>query len=308
MTLPEVTHIYQNHTFDSTRWRNFMPRDDDIVISTSYKSGTTWMQNIVAQLLFLGQEEVPFAWDVSPWIDTRLNRPIEEVMADLQKQTHRRFLKTHLALDGIPFFSKVKYIVVAREARDVFMSWWNHYSNYVDAAYERMNNTPGRVGDPIPRCPNDINDYWRTWITRGWFAWECEGYPHSGNMHHTQTWWDFRHLDNILFVHFNDLLVDLEGEIGRVAAFLDMAVTADQIQTVAQAVSFTALKRRATADPQAAKDTWREGMATFFNKGTNGRWRNILSAEEVAMYEKTATKVLTPDCKRWLELGRAAFN
>ncbi len=39
------------------------------------------MQNIVAQLLFLGQEEVPFAWDVSPWIDTRLNRPIEEVMA-----------------------------------------------------------------------------------------------------------------------------------------------------------------------------------------------------------------------------------
>jgi aryl sulfotransferase len=81
MKLPEVTRIYQNHTFDSTRWRNFVPRDDDIVISTSYKSGTTWMQNIVAQLLFLGQEEVPFAWDVSPWIDTRLNRPIEEVMA-----------------------------------------------------------------------------------------------------------------------------------------------------------------------------------------------------------------------------------
>jgi aryl sulfotransferase len=49
-------------------------------------------------------------------------------------------------------------------------------------------------------------------------------------------------------------------------------------------------------------------MATFFNKGTNGRWRNILSAEEVAMYEETATKVLTLDCKRWLELGRAAFS
>jgi len=52
MTLPEVTRIYQNHTFDSMRWQKFVPRDDDIVISTSYKSGTTWMQNIVANLVF----------------------------------------------------------------------------------------------------------------------------------------------------------------------------------------------------------------------------------------------------------------
>ncbi len=303
MKLPELTRIYQNHTFDSTRWQAFVPREDDIVVSTSYKSGTTWMQNIVAQLVFLGQE-VPFAWEVSPWIDTRLGRPTEEVMAELENQQHRRFLKTHLALDGIPFFPQVKYIVVARDARDVFMSWWNHYSNYVDGMYERMNNTPGRVGDPCPRCPDDIHDYWRIWIRRGWFAWEHEGYPHSGNMHHTQTWWDFRHLDNILFVHFNDLLTNMAEEIERVAAFLDIGLTADQLSMITEAVSFAALKQRAMADPEAGTETWKEGMATFFHKGTNGRWRDVLSDEEVAMYEETAVKVLTPDCKKWLEQGR----
>jgi aryl sulfotransferase len=277
------------------------------VIATSYKSGTTWMQFIVNELIFLG-EPAPVMWDVALWLDSRFYPDVKERIEILEAQEHRRSIKTHLALDGLPFFPEVKYIVVARDARDVFMSWWNHYSNYTDEFYERMSSLPGRVGLPLPRCPEDIHDYWHLWITQGWFEWEMEGYPQWGNMHHTQTWWNYRHLDNILFVHFNDLLADLEGEIMRVAAFLDIPITADQLSTVAQAVNFAAIKRRATADPEAATDTWKEGMATFFHKGTNGRWRDVLSAEEVEMYEKTAAKVLTPECKRWLERGRLAFG
>ena len=93
------------------------------------------------------------------------------------------------------------------------MSFWNHYSQFSDANYELLNDTPGRVGDPLPRCPADLHELWRDWISRGWFEWESEGYLHWSNMQHTQTWWDFRHLKNILFVHFNDLLADLVGEI-----------------------------------------------------------------------------------------------
>jgi aryl sulfotransferase len=306
--LPEVLHVYQNHSFDSTRWRLYQPRDDDVIIATSYKSGTTWMQYIVHQLIFLGQAEAPSLWDVAFWLDSRYNPELEEVIATLEAQQHRRSIKTHLALDGLPFFPQVKYIVVARDACDVFMSWWNHYSNYTDGFYTYINSLPGRVGPSLPRCPEDIHDYWRQWIARGRFEWEVEGYPQWGNMHHTQTWWNYRHLDNILFVHFNDLLADLEGEIGRVAAFLDISITADQLSTVAQAVSFAAIKQQATADPEAGTDTWKGGMATFFHKGVNGRWRNVLSEEEVAMYEETAVKVLTPECKLWLEQGRRAFD
>ena len=98
--LPQREHVYQNHELDNTYWDSFTPRNDDIVIATSIKSGTTWMQTIVANLIFQGQELPPQIWQLSPWIE---NRPsdIKAKLDLLEAQTQRRFVKTHLPLDGL---------------------------------------------------------------------------------------------------------------------------------------------------------------------------------------------------------------
>src|SRR5690606_6664059 len=124
----------------------------------------------------------------------------------LEAQQHRHFIKSHIALDGLPYYPQVKYIVVGRDARDIFMSYLNHVANFNDDFVNALNGAPGRRGPPFPPYPGDLHEFWRQWITRGWFEWENEGYPCYGNMHHTQTWWNYRHLGNILFVHYNDLL------------------------------------------------------------------------------------------------------
>lgn len=307
LDLPQVTRTYQNHVMDSTHWQHYTPCAGDVVVSTSYKSGTTWMQYIVLQLIYSG-EGVPNLSSVSPWVDFRL-LPVPELKRILETSQKRRCLKTHLALDGLPYYPQVNYIVVGRDARDVFMSWWNHYSNFTDQAYDGLNNTPGRVGDPMPRCPQDILDYWRIWITCGWFPWEQEGYPHSGNLHHTQSWWQFRHLPNLLFVHFSDLLANLEQEIARVAEFLAIPASPALIATIANAVSLQEVKKDPTKllDPDQARFIWKDGVKTFFHKGTNGRWKDVLTREDLALYEQTAAAVLRPDCRRWLETGRIAL-
>jgi len=46
------------------------------------------------------------------------------------------------------------------------------------------------------------------------------------------------------------------------------------------------------------------GGDSFINKGTNGRWRDVLSAEEVAAYEARAIAELGPDCAAWLATGK----
>ena len=71
-----------------------------------------------------------------------------------------------------------------------------------------------------------------------------------------------------------------------------------------QAVSLATMRNEALqaeqADP-ARTSVWKEGGKTFFFKGTNGRWKGVLSTEELALYDKTVTKVLTSDCRAWLE-------
>src|SRR4051812_25514517 len=218
---PVRTREYRNHHLDSTRWDGFVVRDDDIIITTAYKAGTTWTQRILASLLH-GPGPLPLPLgELSEWIDARWHGPIEPILARVEAQQHRRFLKSHLAADGLRFFPEAKYIVVGRDTRDVFMSLFNHYSGYTDFMYLLLNDAD-RPGPEFPRCPADPRELWPRWISEGWFDWEPDGWPYWSHSHHLTTWWDAREQPNVLFVHYGDLKSDPESEIRRIAAFCDI--------------------------------------------------------------------------------------
>jgi aryl sulfotransferase len=86
---------------DSRLRAKYRPRPDDIIIATPPKCGTTWMQQIAGSLVFQDARPREFP-TVSPWIDPRLQGSAEQTYALLEAQTHRRFIKTHLPIDGLP--------------------------------------------------------------------------------------------------------------------------------------------------------------------------------------------------------------
>src|SRR6266436_1842228 len=135
-TIPQRTRVYRCHHLDSTRWDDIVPRPDDIVITTSLKAGTTWTQRIVSLLVFQTVELPKTLHWVSPWPDSRFIIPRAEMREVVEGLRHRRFLKSHLALAGLPYWESTKYIYVGRDTRDVFMSTWNHVRAYTPFARE----------------------------------------------------------------------------------------------------------------------------------------------------------------------------
>ena len=288
---PKKTRELHNHHFDSTVWNNFQFRDDDIVIATYGKSGTTWLQQIVGQLIFNGDEDLELG-ALSPWVDLRVP-PKDEKLKAIEAQDHRRFVKTHLPVDALVFSPQAKYLYIARDGRDVVWSLYNHHVNAKDSWYETMNDTPGLVGPPIERPPEDIRQYFNEWL-------EGDGYPFWPFFESVASWWDIRDLPNVLLLHFAELKHDLPGAIRRIADFLGIAVDEAVFPAIVEHCTFAYMKRHAEKSAPMGGRAWEGGAKTFINKGTNGRWRDVLSPEENARYEKIARRELGDACAAWL--------
>lgn len=291
---PVKSREFHNHHFDSTMWNGFKFRDDDIIIATYAKSGTTWVQQIVGQLLFNGAEDVDVA-ELSPWLDLRV--PPREIKLPLvEAQTHRRFLKTHLPVDALVFSPQAKYLYVGRDGRDVLWSMYNHHANANAAWYEALNDSPGLVGPRIEPPPASIREYYHGWL-------DHNGFPFWPFWEHIQSWWDIRALPNVLLVHFANLKRDLPGEIRRVAEFLGTPIDAARWDAIETHCGFDYMKQHASKSAPLGGALWDGGAQTFINKGTNGRWREVLSADDIAKYERMAGESLSPACAHWLATG-----
>ena len=164
VTYPKKSRDLHNMLMDSTRWGGFKFRDDDIVIDTWAKSGTTWTQQIVSQLIFNGAEDLP-AMDLAPWLDLRVV-PFDETIADLEAQTHRRFIKSHLPADALDISPKAKYLFLARDGRDVIWSWYKHLLHMTPEFFDMIRDTPDRVGPPLEPPTVDVHDFFHGWLEK----------------------------------------------------------------------------------------------------------------------------------------------
>jgi aryl sulfotransferase len=291
---PQKTRELHNHHFDSTIWNDFRFRDDDIVIATYAKSGTTWVQQIVSQLIFDGAEGLEVA-EMSPWLDLRV--PLKEVkLPAVESQAHRRFLKTHLPVDALVCSPRAKYLYIGRDGRDVVWSMHNQHANANEFWYQALNDTPGRVGPPIGRPPASVRAYFAEWM-------EKDGHPFWPFWENVRSWWEIRDLPNLLLLHFGQLKADLPGQIRRIASFLSIPIDERRWPAILEHCSFAYMKAHATKSVPLGGAFWDGGATTFVHQGTNGRGRDVLGEADCRWYEETARRELGEDCARWLATG-----
>lgn len=173
---------------------------------------------------------------------------------------------------------------------------YNHHATANEKWYGALNDTPGLVGPRIEPPPASIREYFNNWL-------EGDGYPFWSFWENISSWWNVRHLPNVMLVHFNELKRDLPGEIQRIAAFLDIAIDQKRWPAIREHCGFDYMKAHAADVVPLAGALWEGGAQTFLHKGTNARWRDVLSREEIARYEQIAREKLGDACFARLVTG-----
>jgi hypothetical protein len=242
---------------------------------------------------------------ISPWIDM-LTRNIDDIVADLDAQQHRRFIKSHTPLDGLPDAPGVTYIGVGRDPRDVCLSWDNHASNNDAVAMFTarfhavgLDDIADRLAEGPPERPErQIDRFWE------WF--EVDRPPEEashdlgGMILHLSQMWARRDEPNVIMLRYEDLEADLEGEMRRLAARLDIEVDESRWSEFVVAASFANMRANAdTIAPESSQKLWHDNQQ-FFNTGHSGGWRDLLDSDDVARYARRVRSLADPDLVEWL--------
>ncbi|GBM47437.1 Amine sulfotransferase [Araneus ventricosus] len=171
----------------------FKPKNGDVFVVTYPKCGTTWMQNLVLNIMRRGRkfEKPSDFYFASPFLDQWGAEDSEKMMV------RPGCYKTHLPLHKVPWSDDAKYIYVARNPKDCCVSFYHHMKNL--PGYQFADGSFEEFFDLFIKGEVEFGDYFD----------------------HLLPWYNARHCSNVYFTTFEEMKIDLKEVAMKVAEFID---------------------------------------------------------------------------------------
>ena len=248
--------------------------------------------------------------DLSPWVDLRVPPTGQSKEQIVEGLTNRRFLKTHLPT-SMDTPRTPKYVYVARDGRDAFMSLMNRYKNGNEAWYGAL-NSEGLVGDPLPSWEKasenkdgDDDAVFDKWLNTLPGTRALRGRGRLAVLVALLQRQDVvGAYANVLFVHFGDMKQDLSADAAHVRSSARPWTRPSSTRRCA------CVRGDENCAPPAPSRRWAApwgGAETFINKGTSGRWKDVLTKARSRRTTRRRRARLSKDCADWLAGGGDAL-
>ncbi|MBU2981062.1 sulfotransferase domain-containing protein [Lentibacter algarum] len=283
--------LYLGPLTDNRRWDMVNIRPDDVLVVTPPKCGTTWMQTIVA-LLLSGDPEVETELMVKmPWVDIRF-REMPEIAAQLEAMTHRRSMKSHTPMDGLPLDDHAHYLCVFRHPLDAHFSYRVH-----------LRNLPIRFFDGW--YPEDDPDgiTMRRFLDGGAEGFDGDAMPLAHIIRHYKAASALAKRPNVTMFHYADMTRDLAATFSKVAGLLGIVHAPDVMEQLIAAARFDNMRANASRFAPSGGKGMMKSDTDFFHSGTSGKWIGNLTDQEMAAYNAQMDAQLAPKERAWLEFG-----
>lgn len=283
--------LYIGPLTDNRRWDHIKARADDVYVVTPPKCGTTWMQTIVA-LLFFGDPAYETELSVKmPWIDIRI-REIDEVAARVEAMPHRRSLKSHTPLDGLPYTDQGQYICVFRHPLDAHYSFRKHVRNVPFGGMELF----------YPE-DEDTEIMFKRFLDGAAEGYDMDAMPLAHILRHYKAARALADRPNVSLFHYADMRADLAGQMARAAVLLDVEYSPDQMARLVEAATFDNMKANADRFAPSGGKGFFKSDSDFFHSGTSAKWEGQLTYAQMAAYDAAMDAALSSEDRQWLEYG-----
>jgi len=283
-------------------WNKLNFKNDDVIIASTIKSGTTWLQQIVAQIIFKGDFKGTLN-QTSFWIDTVRDYSEEEMITKINNQLHRRFYKTHSPASVVLTNNsmKAKFIFITRDFRDVVWSFYNHFVNS-KYKYKLLENYDKNTITRQLRDSKTPYEFWNIIIDNKHLFEKHRSYKIIWSYFNTiNTWSEVSKLENVLILHFNDFKQNLKRNIESISNFLGYNYSNEILNNIYNKCTFEYMKLNSLkCTPIEFKNS-----NTFINKGTNKRWKDILNENDINNYNELMSLFFDSDTVYWVENGNS---